>query len=264
MSQSAEWKVIGTFPEIYEQVFVPATMRAWANYLVNLVELKPGTRILDVACGTGVVTHQIAEHGGKTGQIVGYDINPEMLAIAQAKQSNTSIEWQLGDASRLPFQDESFDIVTCQFGLMFFEDRATNLREMYRVLAPGGQLAILVWGAIEHNPGFLAVAEGFRRHVSGEASDSIRGSFVLGDSQEMRSLADAAGFRDATIQEVAAEAHFPSVELLVDGYGAMLLSVIDEATYMRLITDVTAALQSYVDGKELVYPMEAILMQVRK
>lgn len=264
MNESRKWKVAGTLPEIYEQIFVPAAMLAWANRLVNLVELKPGLRILDVACGTGVVAHLFAERNGNNGQIVGYDINPEMLAIAHAKQSNSVIEWRLGDASRMPFEDKSFDIVACQFGLMFFEDRVTNLREMYRVLASGGQLAVLVWGAIDRNPGFLAVAEGFKHHVSIEASDSIRGSFILGDSQQMRSLAAAAGFSHANIQEVTAQAHFPSLELLVHGYGAMLQVVVDEATHKRLISDVTARLQSYVNQDGLDYPMEAILMYVRK
>lgn len=264
MSDPVKWRVTGTLPEIYEQVFVPATMCVWANRLVELLELKPGQQILDVACGTGAVTYLLAERNGNNGQIIGYDISPEMLAIAQAKQSNTNIEWQLGDASRFPFQDETFDVVTCQFGFMFFEDCVANLREMYRVLASGGQLVILVWGAIERNPGFLAVAEGFSHHVSAEAGNSIRGSFALGDSQQLRSLAAAVGFRDVNIQEVAAQAHFPSVERLVHGYGAMLQAVIDEATHMRLITDVTAILQSYVNPDGLVFPMEAILMQIQK
>lgn len=263
MNEPIKWKVIGTLPEIYEQVFVPAAARVWATRLIDQLELVSNKRILDVACGTGVVTHLFAERNGHHGQIVGYDINPEMLAIAQAKQSKAVIEWRLGDASHLPFQDNSFDIVTCQFGLMFFEDRVLNLKEMYRVLALDGQLAILVWGAIERNPGFLAVAEAFKQHVSTEAGDSIRGSFVLGDLRQMRALADKAGFQ-AVIQEVTAQAHFPSVERLVHGYGAMLQSILDEGTYMSLITDVTATLQTYMDHEELVYPMEAILMHVRK
>lgn len=264
MTEHVKWSVTGTLPEIYEHVFVPATMRPWAYRLVDLLELKPGRRILDVACGTGAVTCLLAERNANNGRIIGYDLSPEMLAIARAKKTVSHIEWQLGDASRIPYQDESFDIVTCQFALMFFEDRVAVLREMYRVLASAGQLFVLVWGAIERNPGFFAAAEGFSHHVSADAGDSIRGSFALSDSQQVRALAAAAGFQDATIQEVAAQAHFPSVERLVHGYGAMLQAVIDEATYRRLISHVIAALQPYVNHDGLVFPMEAILMHIRK
>lgn len=264
MSESVKWKVTGTLPEIYEQVFVPAVMRLWASRLVDLAEPLPGTQILDVACGTGVVAHLFVERIGNAGRVVGYDISPEMMAIARAKQSNSAIEWRQGNALELPFQDGAFDIVTCQHGLMFFEDRVRGLQEMYRVLAPGGSLLVLVWGAIEHNPGFFAVAEGFKRHVSVEASDSIRGSFVLGDNHQVRLLADAAGFQNAVIQELTEQAYFPSVEIHVHGYGAMLQAVVEEVVHTRLITDVTVALQSYVNHAGLHCPMEAILMHVRK
>ncbi|MBZ0283408.1 MAG: class I SAM-dependent methyltransferase [Anaerolineae bacterium] len=263
MNESAKWKVTGTLPEIYEH-FVPATMRAWANRLVDLVELKPGKRILDVACGTGAVTHLFAEHNGNNGQIVGYDINPEMLAIAQAKLPNIGIEWQLGNALELPFQDGAFDIVTCQHGLMFFEDRVRGLQEMYRVLAPGGKLLVLVWGSIEDNPGFLVAAEGFGRYAGIESGNSIRGMFVLGDISQMRSLAETAGFQDAIIETVAAQAHFSSVEEFVHGFGALIQPAIDEATQLALLTEITTALQSYVNHEGLIFPMEAVLMHVRK
>lgn len=264
MSENARWKVTGTGPEVYEQVFVPAVMQTWANQLVDLAKVSPDTRILDVACGSGVVTHLFAGHIGKAGQIVGYDINPDMIAIAQAKQPGAAIEWRLGNALELPFQDGSFDIVTCQHGLMFFEDRVKGLQEMYRVLAPGGKLLVLAWGPIEDNSGFLIAAEGFGRHAGIEAGNSIRGMFVLGDIRQMRSLAEAAGFRDAVVKTVAAQAHFPSVEDFVHGFGALIQPPIDEATQFALLAEITTALQPCMTHDGLVYPMEAILMHVRK
>lgn len=264
MSENVKWKVTGTGPEVYEQVFVPAVMQTWANRLVDLAKARSGTRILDVACGTGVVTYQFAERNGNNGQIVGYDINPEMLAIAQAKQSNASIEWRQGNVLELPFQDGAFDIVTCQHGLMFFEDRVRGLQEMYRVLAPGGSLLVLVWGPIEDNTGFLSAAKGFGQYAGIEVGNSIRGMFVLGDIQQMRSLAEAAGFQDGVIKSIAAQAHFPSVEDFVHGFGALMQPAIDEATQLALLTDITTALQSYVNHEGLVFPMEAILIHVRK
>lgn len=264
MSEGVKWKVTGTGPEVYEQVFVPAVMQTWANRLVDLAKARSGVRILDVACGSGVVTHLFAEHVGKMGQIVGYDINPDMIAIAQAKQRDAAIEWRQGNALELPFQDGAFDIVTCQHGLMFFEDRVRGLQEMHRVLAPGGSLLVLVWGPIEDNPGFLAAAEGFGRYAGIEPGNSIRGMFVLGDIRQMRSLAEAAGFRDAVIETVAAQAHFPSVEDFVHGFGALMQPPIDEATQLELLTEIATALQPYVNHDGLVFPMETILMHIWK
>lgn len=263
MSEKAKWKVTGTLPEVYEEVFVPAVVHMWVSHLADRVDLKTVKSVLDVACGTGVVTHQFADRMNGAGKIIGYDISPEMLAIATSN-ANDGIEWRLGDAMSLPFPNDFFDVVTCQFGLMFFEDRVKGLREMYRVLAPQGQLLVLVWGAIEQNLGFFAVAEGFRRHVSVDASESIRGSFTLGDRQQVRSLADAAGFQNAVITQVTAQAHFPSVETLVHGYGALLQPPIDETTQLELLAEITTTLQSYVHHEGLVFPMEAILMHVRK
>lgn len=264
MSENISWKVSGTLPEIYEQIFVPATMHAWANLLVDLAVLEPGMRTLDVACGTGVVTEVLAERNGNTSHIVGYDRNPEMLSIAQAKQLNGTKDWQLGDATCLPFQDKSFDLVTCQFGLMFFEERIRGLQKMYRVLAPGGTLLILVWGPIERNPGFMAAANGFERYVGIESGNSIRGMFVLGDIREMRSLADAAGLQDAVIRPIAAQAQFPSVEDFVHAFGALIQPSITKMAQIELLAETTTALQSYVDHGVLVFPMEAILMKAQK
>ncbi|GIK66200.1 MAG: ubiquinone/menaquinone biosynthesis methyltransferase [Chloroflexota bacterium] len=261
MNDGVVWKVKGTFPEIYEH-FIPASIHAWASRLVSLAQPQPGQRVLDVACGTGLVTHLLAEHVGNAGQVVGYDISPDMIGVARAKKPNTSIAWQLGDACSLPFQDHAFDIVICQLGLMFFQDRVASLREMYRVLAPQGQLLVLVWGAIERNPGYLAVAEGFKRHMGEEFGAMIRGSFVLGDDEQMRSLAGAAGLPDAIVQAESAQAHFSSVEMLVHGYGAMMQPASDAATLVRLIADVTTTLQPYISNTGLTFPIEALLMRV--
>ncbi|MBK9123960.1 MAG: class I SAM-dependent methyltransferase [Chloroflexi bacterium] len=264
MSDTVKWNAIGNLPEIYEHIFVPAVMNVWAHKVVNQLSPRQGHRILDMACGTGAVTIEFAHRLGKESRIVGYDISPEMLEVARRKWSFTGIDWQLGDVSQLPFQDGSFDIVTCHFALMFFPDRVGALKEMYRVLAPGGQLLALVWGAIERNPGFHAVAEGFGHHFSADAREGIRGSFVLGDREKVRALAAAAGFTDAHVYELNAQAYFPSVESLVHGYGALLQAAIDWATYTRLMDSVTADLRSYVTSGVLIHPIEAIAMSVTK
>ncbi len=108
---------------------------------------QSGERVLDIACGTGVVTHLVVPHVGATGKVVGLDLNAGRLAVAQSLSSvsGITIEWREGDVNALPFPDADFDLVTCQQGFQFFPDRLVALREMSRVLVPGGRLALNVW-----------------------------------------------------------------------------------------------------------------------
>src|SRR5712664_152339 len=120
------WNMSGSAPEIYQKYLVPALFRPWASILLNLVSPKPGDRVLDVACGTGLVTRLAAEQVGRTGKVVGLDISSGMLSVARSVPASGGprIEWNEGDATTLPFPDSSFDLVVCQLGLQFFPDRA--------------------------------------------------------------------------------------------------------------------------------------------
>src|SRR5262249_1850701 len=146
---------------------VPTIFRPWAEALLTLAALQPGERILDVACGTGVVARLAAVQVGPTGQVRGVDLNPGMLAVARSVPAPTGavITWQEGTATALPLEDAAFDVVLCQQGLQFFPDRVAALQEMHRVLVPGGRLALSVWGPIASSPGFAVLAEALARHV---------------------------------------------------------------------------------------------------
>src|SRR5919109_3684019 len=141
--------------EVYERYLVPGILAPWTPDLVAAAGLRPGERVLDVACGTGLVARLVAQRLRSNGQVVGLDINPGMLAVARIASATAgrSIEWLKGSAISLPLSEESFDVVLCQQGLQFFPDRSAALREMNRVLADGGRLALSVWRSIEHNPG---------------------------------------------------------------------------------------------------------------
>jgi ubiquinone/menaquinone biosynthesis C-methylase UbiE len=142
--------------EVYDEFFVPALFQQWGNVVADAAGVGLGQRVLDVACGTGVLACAAAERVGNRGTVVGLDPNEEMLTVARRK--NSSIEWRDGRAESLPFPDESFDAVASQFGFMFFEDRHATLREMIRVLRPGGRLAVAVCDSLDHSPGYAAVA----------------------------------------------------------------------------------------------------------
>jgi ubiquinone/menaquinone biosynthesis C-methylase UbiE len=162
MSERSGWQLAGaSVAEANERYLMSTFGYAWTQALVQLAAPQEGDRLLDVACGTGPVARQAAPFVGPTGRVVGLDLNTGMLEIARSMPmpESISLEWQQGDATALPFQNASFDVVCCSQGLQFFPDRATALGEMFRVLAPVGRLALAVWRGIEHQPFYSALAE---------------------------------------------------------------------------------------------------------
>jgi ubiquinone/menaquinone biosynthesis C-methylase UbiE len=125
--------------QAYESLHVPALFQQWAPIILDSVNALAEDRILDVACGTGVLAREVKARCGDSGSVAGLDAGSGMLAVA--KELAPSIAWQQGLAESLPYEDASFDVVVSQFGLMFFRDRLGAIREMLRILAPGGRLA---------------------------------------------------------------------------------------------------------------------------
>jgi ubiquinone/menaquinone biosynthesis C-methylase UbiE len=225
MSDPGQWQVAGNAAETYERALVPAVFAAWAPLVVALADPRPGERVLDVACGTGVVTRLVAQQVGRTGNVVGLDMNPGMLAVAASSATSgpptsAPITWREASATNMPLPDAAFDIAYCQLGLQFFPDRPAALREMHRVLVSGGRLGLMVWRSIEHSPGFGILAAALARHVSSEAAGIMRAPFALADAEELRKLIAAAGFRDITIRPVPGTVRFPSVGRFVQDYVA--------------------------------------------
>src|SRR5690349_17071067 len=147
---SMEWGAPADFPAVYEQLLVPAFFLAFADELLDRVQPRAGERMLDVASGTGIVPRRARERCPDLARLVGVDLTPAMVAVARAK--GEGIEFLEGDATDLSFDDDSFDVVTCQQGLQFFPECEQALREFRRVLAPGGRVAVAVWRGTEEAP----------------------------------------------------------------------------------------------------------------
>jgi ubiquinone/menaquinone biosynthesis C-methylase UbiE len=186
--------------ETYENYFVPAMFLPWATILLHRADLKSRERVLDVACGTGIVARGVAPLVGTDGQVVALDINPEMLAVARAIRapSGATIDWRKGNAMALPFPDGTFDVVLCQHGLQFFPDRAVAVSEMRRVLVPGGRALVIVLQKLSRHPVFEALMESVARHLSLPVS-AVMTPFDLYDADELRSLFIAAAFKKVDI-----------------------------------------------------------------
>lgn len=208
MSESERGQVSRGAADVYEDFFVPALFLPWAERLTKLANPRPGERVLDVACGTGALARAVARRVGP-GAVVGVDVNEAMLDVARRRAPD--ILWRQGRAEALPFDAGSFDVVTCQFGLMFFEDRRGAVREMSRVLRPGGRLVVAVWAALESSPGYAALADLLQRVLGSEAADGLRPPFSLGSAPALRSLLDHAGLTGVEVRVQTDTARFPSL-----------------------------------------------------
>jgi ubiquinone/menaquinone biosynthesis C-methylase UbiE len=273
MSQQAQWQVVGSAPEVYERELVPAVFGVWAPILVELAQPRPSERILDVACGTGVVARIAATRVGPSGTVVGIDLNPGMLSVARSvvspdSRSGGQLQWQEASADKLPFPDGSFNVVYCQLGLQFFADRPAALREMRRVLGPEGRLALMVWNGIHESPGFAVLADALQRHVGRAAVAIMRAPFGLSNADELEALVRATGFQDVAIQQRSGTVRFPTVERFVLSYvaGSPLagpVSQADAAARAALITDVRNALGKFTSNDKLAFPIAAHLLCAR-
>lgn len=199
--------------EIYEVHFVPALFEPWGYRVAAEAGIGPGQRVLDVASGTGVLACAAARRVGSNGSVVGLDPNEDMRAVAQRKAC--AVEWRDGRAESLPFPDASFDAVVSQFGMMYFEDKSGALREMMRVLRPGGRLAVAVCDTLDHTPGYAVLAGMLQRLFGDEVAGSFRAPFVLGDPEELLRLSAEAGVRGAKVTQHDGIVHFKSIEDMI-------------------------------------------------
>ena len=269
--QQEQQPLRGTGAEIYERGLVPAIFAPWATILIEQAALQPGERVLDLACGTGVVARLAAQQVGSTGQIIGLDNNTGMLAVARSLPPipGVSLEWQEGSALAMPFADASFDALLCHQGLQFFPDRSAALREMHRVLVPGGRLVLSVWGPLERCPGFAALVGALEHHIGTAAASIMRSPFALREASEVRSLLAWGSFHEVQLHTTVRTVHFASPEQfvrleMIPSHLESPVARVDERALSVLISEVNTALQPYVSPDGLAFPMQAHLVTAQK
>lgn len=258
----------GSPPENYERYFVSSIGLPMARGLVEIAALRPGERVLDVACGTGVVARLAARAVGDGGTVAGLDVNPEMLAVARSvTPPDLTIDWREASAEAMPFADGSFDAVLCQMGLQFVPDKQAALGEMRRVLAPGGRLALSVPGPAPEP--FAVFAEALARHVGDEAARFVRLVFSLHDTAELRGLLDGAGFRDVSVQTGARSLRLPPPREFLWQYvhatplAAAVADVGDERR-AALERDVVTKWRPFVEDDALVLDVRPVVATARR
>ena len=234
--------------EAYEAKFVPALFAEWAPPLLDAAGIRPGQAVLDVACGTGVVARAARDRLAGNGTVVGVDLNEAMLTVA--RRLDPGIDWRQGDAGALPFPDDSFDVVLCQAGLMFFPDRAQALREMARVARPDATVAVQVWASLDAQPAYGAFVRLAARHAGPEAVQLLSAYWVLGDRDLVCSLLEDAGLAVAAATSRVGTAHFDSIDELVqiEIESTPLIERIDDDVYARILAGAREALAAYQTG----------------
>jgi ubiquinone/menaquinone biosynthesis C-methylase UbiE len=258
----------GNAAENYERYFVPAIGTPFATALLDAAGLHQGERVLDVACGTGVVTRLAAERVGPDGAVAALDINPAMLAVARSvPSSGAAIEWHEATAESLPLADESFEVVLSSLGLQFVPDKASALREMRRVLAPVGRLAIATVGPTP--PLFAILEQALARYVKPEVAAFIRVVFSLHEPQELEKLTRGAGFRDVEVRSKALTLTLPRPAEFLWQYVqstplAAAVAQIDDVGRAALERDVVAGWPSFVKDGTLVDDVNVVLTTARK
>ena len=257
----------GSAAENYERYFVPAIAAPLAADLLDVAALGVGQRVLDVGCGTGIVARFAAERVGPSGSVAGLDINPGMLAVARSIAApGAAIEWHQSDAQATPFDGDAYDAALCQMGLQFFADKSAALREVRRVLAPGGRLVANLPGPTPRLFGILEQA--LRDHVTHEAASFVSTVFSLHDPRELRRLLDGAGFEDTSVRARTKSLRLaPPTEFLWQYVSSTPLAAaaagLDEHDRASLERRVAAQWERFADDGALILELDVVTATAR-
>jgi SAM-dependent methyltransferase len=194
----------------YEQFFVPAIFHQWPSIMVAAAGIRDTDDVLDVGCGTGVFAREVARRTGSSGSVTGIDLSESMLGVA--RDMCPSVDFRQGSATNLPFEDAGFDVVVSSFMLMFIPEPGLAIREMHRVLRPGGRLVVSVWQCLQNNPVYAALVEATHQVLGKESAESLAWPFALGEAGKLGAIFQTAGIGEVTVSEHDGSARFPSVE----------------------------------------------------
>jgi SAM-dependent methyltransferase len=231
------WGRPGSYPETYEALAVPAFFGPFAEDLVDRAAPAAGERVLDVACGTGVVARTVARRSAAVARLCGLDLTEAMLDVARTAPGGEAVDWIAGDAQALPFEDGAFDLVLSQQGLQFLPDPQAGAGEMHRVLAPGGRALVACWAALERQP-LIAAMAGVLAEVLPDLAAMPALPHAMG-AERLATLFERAGFAEIVLAEHEALTRWASPADFVRTFRegtpmALVLATRDRAEVERL------------------------------
>lgn len=203
---------IGTIPQHYDQGLGPMIFVDYAADIARRVASSNPTRVLETAAGTGIVTRKLRDALSKDARLTATDLNPPMLEVARAKfHAGEQVEFRPADATALPFADGSFDAVMCQFGLMFFPDKAKSCSEVLRVLVPGGRYVFSVWDSHRYNPFGRITHEVAGRFFPADPPQFYNVPFSCHQIDPIKELLITAGFTGINVAVVSHDKEIPDI-----------------------------------------------------
>jgi SAM-dependent methyltransferase len=261
----------GSIPEMYDRYLGPLLFEAYASDIADRVAKLRPRKVLEIAAGTGLVSRQLVEKLPPATALTVSDLNAPMLEYARQKIGSTAqrVEWRQADAQQLPFPDESFDTVVCQFGVMFFPERLKGLREFLRVLEKGGSLIFSVWDSLERNPAQSIAHSAIGEFFEADPPDFYRIPCGMGDSAEVLRLVEESGFTEIVIDTVALTGTSESAQSAAMGLvrGNPVINAIRErgtADIDEIIRAVARALENRFGARSLQVPLRAHVVSAVK
>lgn len=215
MSDNAAFS--GNIPEIYDKHLGSLLFEQYAIDLIERIQNGNYGAILEIACGTGIVSKYLPEIFTKGEKIISTDLNPDMIEIAKKKVKEGSIEWKVADMQELPFDDSTFDLVFMQFGIMFAPDKEKSFREIYRVLKPGGKLIFNVWQSLEKNQFAFITNEVVSGYFKENPPPFYKIPFSYNDEEEIKNILSKVGFSEISLDKIKKNSTSVDVEFAAKG-----------------------------------------------
>lgn len=265
MSSATEFT--GSVPYNYDQYLGPLLFEPYAMDLFERLQGKTYQRILELACGTGRVTRYLAELVKEQGQLFATDLNPDMLQVASQKADDGRIQWRVVNAHDIPYDSNFFDVVVCQFGIMFFKEKPRALAGIYRILKPGGVFLFSTWDHVEHNAAACITQEVLSEFFPDDPPDFLdKGPYSLFDPGEIKALLEKAGFTAIDITTVSKVGMISSADQVALGIvdGSPLTSYLEErqAPKEEIKRKITQAVRAQYSNMRL--PMQALVCSAKK
>lgn len=261
------FQLSGSAASIYEEQKVPAMFGPLADATLSLVPLFENDQVIDLACGTGIVARKVRQKLGAGARIVGVDLNKGMIEIARnlTDQNARSCDWHVCNVTELPFESETFTMAFCQQGIQYFPDTVAALREIERVLRPGGRLSLTVWDG--PSDFFIAIASALRERISEEAARQSLAPFSFGEIDKLTEDMQRVGFREITSQLLTVDRTIGSQsaiarEILANPVGPKVAER-GEEVMANIVAEVSEVISVYRQGSGFVVPQRTRLIQAK-
>lgn len=259
----------GSIPDNYERYLGPWLFEPYAADLAAYTKGRQVSAVLELACGTGRLTMHLARMLHQGVKLTATDLNPDMIAAAKQKMPTEDIVWKVADMQQLPFADSHFDLVVCQFGVMFVPDKRAAFSEVFRVLKKGGIFLFNTWNKLEQNGASALTEEVMNRHFQNDPIPFFKIPFSMHDKTEMQTLLNDAGFSNTKItlskKEGRTESALEAAKGLLEGTPVYsYLAARAPSRIPAIISDVEKEMISRYGDHPMISPLEAWVAEATK